>query len=133
MRTRVGGRFGADQEGDFAAGGAFLEGSGEFGEFAATELFVQLGHFARDAGAAIAKHFTRVGDTLRDAVRRFVKNDGAVLDAQAFEGAAALAAARWQKTDEQEFFVGQARSGKGSQQRRWSGNRNDRNLMPQAE
>src|SRR5216684_7167460 len=93
----VGGSFGADQERDFAAGGAFFEGSGEFGEFAAAELFVQLGHFARDAGGAIAEDFARVGNTLRDAVRSFVKNDGAVLDAQTFEGAATFAAARRQE------------------------------------
>src|SRR5258708_33663135 len=109
----VGGSFGADQERDFAAGGAFFEGSGEFGEFAAAELFVQLGHFARDAGGAIAEDFARVGNTLRDAVWRFVKDDGAVLDAQSFEGAAAFAAARRQEAYEEKFFVGQARGGKG--------------------
>ncbi len=116
MGARIGGSFGADQERDFAAGGAFLEGSGEFGEFAAAELFVQLGHFAREAGAAIAKDFACIGDTLRDAVRSFIKDDGAVLDAQALESAAAFAAACRQKADEKEFFVGQAGSGKGSKQ-----------------
>src|SRR5260370_2766190 len=55
----VGGSFGADQERDFAAGGAFFEGSGDFGEFAAAELFVQLGHVARDAGGALAPGLSR--------------------------------------------------------------------------
>jgi len=125
----VGGGFGADQEGDFAAGGAFFQGSREFGEFAAAELFVELGDFAGEAGAAIAEHFAGVGNALRDAVRRFVKNDGAVLDAQALEGAAAFTAARGQKADEEKFFVGQAGSRKGSEQRGWAGNRNNRDAM----
>src|SRR5258708_31309149 len=116
----VGGSFGADQERDFAAGGAFFEGSGEFGKFAAAKLFVQLRNFSRDAGAAIAKHLPGVGNTLRDTVRSFVKDDGAVLDAQPFEGAAAFAAASREEANEQEFFVGQAGSGKGSEQRGWT-------------
>src|SRR5882724_9983123 len=41
--ARVGGSLGADQERDFAARGAFLEGRLEFGKFAAAELFVHLG------------------------------------------------------------------------------------------
>ena len=133
LGARVGGSFGADQEGDFAAGGALVEGSGEFGKFAAAEFFVQLRHFARDAGTAIAENLPGVGNTLRDPLRSFVKDDGALLDAQAFEGAAPFAAARRQETDEEKFFVGQARGGKGSEQRRRAGNRNDRNMMPQSE
>src|SRR5260370_40454389 len=96
----VGGSFGADQERDFAAGGAFFEGSGEFGELAAAKLFVELGHFARDAGGAIAEDFARVGNTLRDPVWRFVKDDGAVLDAQSFDGPAAFAPGRRHETSQ---------------------------------
>jgi len=44
-------------------------------------------------------------------VRGFVKNDGAILDAQALEGAAAFAAAIGEKADEEKFFVGQAARG----------------------
>src|SRR5229473_6731330 len=128
--TRVAGRFRTDQERDFAAGGTFFEGSREFGESAAAELFVQFRNFARDTGAPIAQHLARVGNTLRDTVWSFVKDDSAVLDAQLFEGSPALAAARRQKADEEKFFVGQARSGKGSEQRGWSGDRNDGNVMP---
>src|SRR5258706_4865359 len=131
--ARISGGFGADQERNFAARGAFLEGSGEFGEFAAPELFVHLGHFARDARAAIAKHFARVGNTLRDTMRRLIKNDGAVLDAQAFEGATPFATARRQKPNEEELFVGQARGGEGSEQCGWTRNWHDRNVVPQAE
>src|SRR5216683_4941350 len=133
LGSRVGGSFRADQERDFAARGAFVKGSGEFGKFSAAELFVQLRNFSRDAGAAIAEHFAGVGDTLRDTVRSFVKDDGAVLDAQPFEGAPAFAAARRQEANEQKFFVGQAGSGKGSEQRGWTGNRHYANLLLQAE
>src|SRR6266702_2392559 len=83
--TRVRGCLGSNKERDFPAGGALLERTREFGEFAAAELFVHLRHFARHAGAAIAKHFPSVGNALRDPVRRFVEDDGAVLDAQPFE------------------------------------------------
>ncbi len=93
---------------------------------------MQLGDFSRDAGAAVAKHLARVCDTFRDTVWRFIKNDGAVLDAQAFEGAAPFGSARGQKADEEKFFVGQARSRKGSQERGRTGNRNDRNVVAQA-
>ena len=130
--ARVGGGFGANQKRYFAARGAFFERSGEFGEFAAAELFVHLRHFARDAGAAIAEHFARISDALSDAVWRFIKNDGAILDAQAFEGAAALAGPRRQEADEEEFFAGQPRGGKGSEKRGWTGNRHHGNAVLQA-
>src|SRR5258708_10931885 len=133
LGARVGGSLRADQERNFAARGAFVEGGGEFGEFAAAEFFMHLRNFARDAGAAIAKHLPRVGNTLRDTVRSFVKDDGAVLDAQPFEGAAPFATASRQEANEQKFFVGQAGSGKGSEQRGWTGNRHHGNLVPQAE
>ena len=106
LRARVGGSFRGDQEGDFATGGAFLEGSEEFGQFAAAEFFVELGDFARHAGAAIPENFARVRDAFGDTVWSFVENDGAVFDAQAFKGAAAFAAARRQEADEEKLFVG---------------------------
>ena len=110
LGARVGGGLRADQERDFAASGAFLERRGEFGEFAAAKLFVQLRHFARYAGAAIAQHFAGVGNTPRDPVRSFVKDDRAVLDAQVFKGAPPFATSRGQKSDKQKFLVGQPRS-----------------------
>src|ERR1700740_1880914 len=70
VRARFSGRFGADQKRDFAAGGALPERAGEFGEFTAAELFMHLCDFARDAGAAIAKHLARVSDAQSDAVWR---------------------------------------------------------------
>ena len=130
--ARIGGSFGTNQKRYFAARGAFFERSGEFGEFAAAELFVHLRHFTRDASAAIAKHFARISDALSDAVWRFVKNDSAVFDAQAFEGAAALTAAGRQKADEEKFFAGQSRSGKGSEQSGWARNWHHGNVVPQA-
>src|SRR5260370_5772072 len=108
LGARIGGSFGADQERDFPPSGPLFEGRGELGESAAPELFVHLRNFTRDAGAPIAKHLARVSNTLRDTMRSFVKNDGAVLDAQAFEGAAPFAAARRQKADEESFFAWQA-------------------------
>src|SRR6266581_296023 len=72
-------------------------------------------------------------DQFFDPVRRFVKNDSAVLDAQPFEGAPPLAAPRRQKADEEKFFAGQARSGKGSKQRGRTRNRNDGNAMSEAQ
>src|SRR5205814_9590751 len=112
--------FGTNQKRYFGARAAYFERSCEFGDCAAAELIVHLRQFARDASAAIAKHFTRISDALSDAVCRFVKNDSAVFDAQAFEGAAALAGPRRQEADEEKFFAGQSRSGKGSEQSGWA-------------
>ena len=96
--TSVGGIFGADEQRDFAFGGAFFERGEKFGEFAATEFLVELGDFAGDTGSAVAENFAGVGDTFGDAVRSFVKNDGAILDAQTLEGATAFAAAIGEKS-----------------------------------
>jgi len=62
----------------------------------------------------LPRNLPGVGNTLGDPVRSFVKDDGAVLDAQAFECTAAFAAPRRQEAHEQKFFVGQARKRKGS-------------------
>src|SRR5260370_1098377 len=75
--SSVGGSFRADQQRDFASRGALVEGGGEFGEFAAAELFVQLRNFTRDAGSAIAKHLPGVANTLRHALRSFLDDAGA--------------------------------------------------------
>jgi len=69
---------------------------------------VEFGDFAGEAGGAVAKNFAGVGDGFSDAVRRFVEDERAILDAEAFEGAAALAAAGGEKADEKKFFIGQA-------------------------
>ncbi len=44
----------ADEEGDFAASGFFLEGSGEFGEGTAKKFFMDFGDFTGEAGAKMA-------------------------------------------------------------------------------
>ncbi len=107
----VGRIFGADEERDFAFGGALFERGEKFGEFAAAEFLVELRDFSSDASSAIAENFAGVSDTLGDTVRRFIENDGAILDAQAFKSAAAFATAVGEKTDEEEFFVGKAACG----------------------
>ena len=116
MRTGFAGVGGADQQGDFAAGGPLFEGGGNFGKFAAEEFFVELGDFAGEAGGAVAENFAGVGDGISDAMRCFVEDERAVLDAEALEGAAALAAAGGEKADEKKFFIGQAGGGEGSEQ-----------------
>src|SRR5271167_4358230 len=97
------------------------------------KFFMELGDFAGDAGGTVAENFAGVGDTLGDPVWGFVKNDGAILDAQALEGAAAFAAAIGKKTNEEEFFVRQSAGGKRCKKRGRSGNRDDRNMMAEAE
>src|SRR2546429_2792995 len=62
-----------------------------------------------------------------------VKDEGAVLDAEAFEGAAALAGASGEEPDEEELFVGQAGGGKSGEQRGRPGDWDDGNLMAGAE
>jgi hypothetical protein len=130
-RARIGGILGTDEQCDFAFGGALFERSEKFGKLAAAEFFVELGDFAGDAGGAVAENFAGVGDAFGDAMRGFVKNDGAVLDAQALEDAAAFAGAVRQKTHEQKFFVGQAAGREGGEECGWSGHRNDRDMVPQ--
>jgi hypothetical protein len=93
---------------------------------------VELGDFAGHAGGAVTEDFAGIGNAFSEAMRCFIKDQRPVFDAQAFEGAAAFAAAGGQKTDEEEFFVGQAGSRKGSEQRGWAGNWNDRNFMAKA-
>jgi len=120
---------GADEERDFAAGGALFERSGDLGEFAAEEFFVKFGDFAGEAGRAVAENFNGVGDAFLHAVRRFVKNDGAILDAKAFERAVAFAGARGEESDEEKLFVGKAGSGERREQRGGAGDGNDGNFV----
>jgi hypothetical protein len=93
---------------------------------------VELGDFAGDTGRAVAENFAGVGDTFGDAVRSFVENDGAILDAQTLEGATALAAAIGEKSYKKKFFVGEATRGKRCKECGWSGNRNHGHMMAQA-
>jgi hypothetical protein len=129
----VGGIFGADEEGDFAFGGTVFEGGEKLGEFATAEFFVELGDFAGDACSAVAEDFAGVGYAFRDAMRRFVENDGSILDAQAFEGATAFAAAGREKADEKKFFIGQTARGERGQKRGWPGDGDHGDMMSQAE
>jgi hypothetical protein len=123
----------ADEERNFAAGGALYERSQDLGEFAAEEFFVELGDFAGEAGRAIAENFNGVGDAFLHAVGRFVKNDGAILDAEAFESAMAFAGARGEEADEEELFIGQAGRGERREERGGAGYGNNRNLVAKAE
>lgn len=67
---------------------------------------MELGDFAGDTGRAVAENFAGVGDTFGDAVRSFVENDGAILDAQTLEGATALAAAIGEKSYKRNSSLG---------------------------
>lgn len=129
----VGRIFGANEQGDFSFGGALFEGREKFREFTAPKFFVELGDFAGDARGAVAENFAGVGDAFRNTMRPFVKNDGAILDAQAFESAAAFAGASRKKTNEKKFLVGQAAGGERGEKRGWSGDGDDRNMMTQTE
>jgi len=94
---------------------------------------VDFGDFAGEAGGAVAEDFAGVGDGFGDAVGRFIKDEGAVFDAEAFEGAAAFAGACGEKADEKEFLVGQAGSGEGGEESGRAGNGDDGDLMAGAE
>lgn len=129
----VGGIFGADEERDLTLGGALLERSEKLGEFAAAKFFVEFGDFAGNTSGAVAENFASVGNTFGDPMRSFVKNNGAILDAETFKGAAAFAAAGGKKADKKKFFVGQSARGKRGEKRRWSGHGHDGNMVAQAE
>jgi len=124
---------GTDDQRDFAAGWPFFKRGGDFREFAAEELLVELGDFASQARGPVAQDLKSVCDALGDAMWRFVENQRAILDAQTFQRAAALAAASGKEANEEKFFARQSRSGKGSEQRRRSWNRHDRNIVPQTQ
>jgi len=66
---------------------------------------VQLGNFARDAGAAIAENLPGVGKHSPRHGAELVKDDRAVLDAQAFEGRGAVHRSARAKSRRREFFV----------------------------
>ena len=89
----------ADQEGDFAANGFVFEGCRKLGKRGATEFFVDFGDFSGEASGAVAENLECFGDGVADAVRSFVEDERAVLDAEAFESAAAFARARREKSD----------------------------------
>lgn len=122
----------SDDESNFAASGALGERSGEFGEAAVAELFVDFGDFAGEAGVAVAENFEGVGDGFQDAMWRFVKNDGAILDAEAFESAAAFTTARGEEAGKEEFLVGHAGGGERGERGGRSRNGNDGNAMADA-
>jgi len=118
-----------DQEGDFAADGLFLEGGDKVRESGAAEFFVNFGDFAGEAGGAVAEDFEGIGDGFGDAMRSFVKDEGAVFDAEAFERSAAFASAGREEADEEEFFVRQAGGGERGKKCRRAGDGDDGDLV----
>jgi putative FmdB family regulatory protein len=66
-------------------------------------------------------------------MRRLLEDESAVLNAETFEGAAALAAARGEKADEKKFFIGQAGGREGSEDGGRAGNGHDGNLVAETE
>jgi hypothetical protein len=119
----------ANQQSDFSTRGAFLKRENKFGEAGVAEFFVELGDFACEAGVAVAENFERVRDGLRNAVRSFVENDGAVFDTEALEGATAFSATIGKKSYKKKFFVGKARGGKGSEKGGRPGDGDNRDVM----
>jgi hypothetical protein len=106
VRTRFCSIGSADEQGDFTAGGAFFEGCGDFRKLSTEKLLVELSDLASKACRTVAENLARVRNGFSDAVRSFVEDKGAVLDTKPFESAAALAATRGEKSDEQKFLVG---------------------------
>jgi len=98
-------------------------------ECAAAKFFVNFRHFARQACRAVAQNRQSVGKRLRDAVRRFIQDDGSVFDAQVFERAAAFAGACGEKSQEKKLFIRQARRCECREQRGRARNWNHGNLM----
>ena len=74
-----------DQQSNFTSRGFFGERCGKLGEQTAAKLLMDLCDFARDAGWPIAKNFLRIRQRFLDAVRRLVKNDGAVFNPQTLQ------------------------------------------------
>src|SRR6266852_8154477 len=122
----------AHQQGDFASRRHPRQRLRQFRELAAPELFMKFGDFARQARRPVAQNLLRVGNTLRHPMRRFVQDDGALLDAQVFQRATPFRAARRQKSHKQKLLVRQSRSRQRRQQRRRTRDRHHRNLVPHA-
>ncbi len=122
----------SDDESDFAARGTLGERRGEFGEAAMPKLLVDLGDFAGEAGVAVTENFASVGDGFLDAVRRFVKDDGAVFNAEALERAAAFTVAGGEKTGKEKFLIGHAGSAERGESGGRSGNGHHGNAMADA-
>src|SRR2546430_1111491 len=122
----------SDGERQLSSRRPLLQSGGNLREFAAHKFFVELCHFACQACGPVAKNFHRVCDAFLDAVRRFVKNDSALFNAETFEGAPAPAASRGQESHKEKLLRRHAGSGKGSEQRRRTCNRHDGDLVPQA-
>ncbi len=66
-------------------------------------------------------------------MRRFVEDEGAIFEAEAFEGAMAFAGSGREETDEEKFLIGKTGCRESCEERRWAGNRNNGNLMTGAE
>src|SRR5215472_4696449 len=118
-RIRAGASFGrlrrADEQRDFPARRMRVERGGDFRELAANELFVELGHLARQACRPLTQNLARVGDAFGHAMRSFVENNGAVFDAKPFQCSPTFTAPSWQESYEKKLFGGQSRGGERSQ------------------
>ena len=105
----------------------------EFSELTATKFFVELGDLTGEAGITIAKNGGSVGDGVGDAVRRLVEDEGAVFDAEAFEGALAFAGTSGKEAEKDELVVRKAGGGEGGEERCRTGNGDDRDAMANGE
>src|SRR6266849_2149561 len=96
-------RCGADQQSNLSFGRPLFQRLQHFRQNFAAKFLVQLGAFTRQASGAVAENFEGVGDGFGDAVRRFVKNQSAIFDAEMLKRATALSAAWRQKSEEEKF------------------------------
>src|ERR1700747_1246163 len=119
----------ADEQRNFSACRFIRQRSSQFSKRTTPELFVDFGDFARQASRAIAKDFVRVDESFLDAMRRFIKNDGAILDAKPLERTSSFAATGRQESREKDFLGRQTRSRERCEQRGRPGNRNHGNVM----
>jgi hypothetical protein len=94
---------------------------------------MELGDFASEAGGTVAENGCGVGDGFGDAMGSFVEDQSAIFDAEALEGALALPTSSGEKAKEEEFFVGQARSGKSCEEGGRAGDGDDRDVMANGE
>src|SRR5258708_16013445 len=95
----------ADEQGNFASRRFVRQRSSQFNQRTAAKLFVDFRHFARQASRAISQDFMRVYESFFDTMRRFVKNNRAILDAKPLQRTAPLAPAGGEPASENKIFI----------------------------
>ena len=124
---------GTNHQSDFPLRRMSFERLEKFGESAAAEFLMDLGDFARQAGGPVAENGGGIGDRFRDAMGRLVEDEGAILDAKSFQCTLAFAGAGREETEEKEFVVGKAGSGKRGEKCDGAGNGDHRDVVADRE